>query len=99
MAPKSKRMPKEERIRLMVEYLDDNEVALPAKVLHENLHMYRNATFSYRTIQRLLNESVDRGIIEIVDRNKPYYRITDRGREYVVGELDASNLDPTADEE
>lgn len=78
-------MPKEDRVRLIVAYLADNEVALPARVLHENLQMYRNATFSYRTIQRLLKECVDRGLLEVVERGKKYYRITEEGRAYLDG--------------
>lgn len=76
-------MPKEERIVTILNFLDDRNAMFPPKPLYDNLVEYENITFSYRTVKRLLKELVDDGRLEYLDLGKGYYRISDKGREYL----------------
>ncbi|ELY80191.1 hypothetical protein C486_09305 [Natrinema gari JCM 14663] len=40
---------------------------------------------------------VDHGLLERVDEDRGYYRITERGRQYLEGELDAEDLELNED--
>lgn len=76
-------MSKEQRVRTILSFLADRRVALPPKVLYDNLVMYRNVTFSYRTVKRLLAELREDGRVEYVDRGHGYYRVSERGRAFL----------------
>ena len=86
-------MPKEERRRTILKFLNDRQVMLPPKPLHDNLEVYEEVTFSYRTTKRLCKELVDEGLLEYVERGKGYYKVTDCGRAYLAGEIDADELE------
>lgn len=76
-------MAKEDRKRVILRYLDENDVALPPKVLYDNLIEYRDITFSYQTVKRLVREMRDNGRLRQLDYGKGYYQITDDGRRFL----------------
>ena len=86
-------MPKEERRRTILQFLNDRQVMLPPKPLHDNLETYEGITFSYRTTKRLCKELAEEGLLRYVDTGKGYYRITDRGRAYLASDRDADELE------
>lgn len=75
-------MGKEERKRAILRLLADSELALPPKVTYTNLRL-GGATFSNRTVLRLLQEMANDGLVEKVEDTNGYYRITDAGRDYL----------------
>jgi len=75
----------------VLEFLDDHDIAVPIGVLDNELDP------GYRTIKRALEALEAR---EFVMRDAEYtshFRITDCGRAYLAGDLDAGDLE--ADEE
>lgn len=74
-------MAKEDRKLVILQYLDSNSVALPPKVLYDNLVEYEDITFSYQTVKRLVRELRDEGSLRQLDYGKGYYQITDQGRD------------------
>lgn len=71
----------------VLEFLDDHDVAVPIGVLDNELDP------GYRTIKRGLEELEAHGFVTRDDDYTSYYRITERGRQYLAGELDASDLE------
>lgn len=47
---------------------------------------------SKETVARRMRRLPDRGLLEKVDGGRGYYRITDKGRAYLAGDLDAEDL-------
>ena len=76
----------------ILEYLDEHDVALPPRGLEINLNR-EDVSISYRTINRRLKELQDADLVQKIDDKSGYYAITQKGREYLSGELDASELD------
>lgn len=83
-------MTREERERRVLTLLADTGLALPPKVIYVNLEM-QGATFSERTVHRLLSSLLDRGLVENPPEKDDYYRITGKGGQYLDGELDAGS--------
>lgn len=75
-------MPKEERERLVLSFLDDRDVMLKPRALYENLKYYEGITFGYKTVVRYLESFEEEGLVEQTD-DYGYYRITEQGREYL----------------
>lgn len=76
-------MSKEDRIRTILQFLHDRNAAFPPKPLYDNLDIYENIDFSYSTVRRLLDELRENRLVEHLEVGKGYYRITDRGREFL----------------
>ena len=76
----------------ILEFLAEHEVALPPRGLEINLQR-NNVGISYRTINRRLKELQRDGLVEKIDEKSGYYAITEKGRDYLSGELDASELE------
>lgn len=74
-------MPTDDRI---LEILESGFRFTPA-VIAENIDKSRTH------VSRRLSELTDYGLVEKPKRG--YYEITDRGREYLTGEIDASELE------
>ena len=79
-------MPTDDRI---LEALEGGLRLTPA-VIAENIDKSRTH------VSRRLSELVDNGLVEKPKRG--YYQITDRGHEYLVGDLDADDLEDIGDE-
>jgi len=84
-------MPKAERKKQMLHLLADSELALPPRVIYENLVM-AGATYSYKTVHRHLQESLEDGLVEHPDRKDSYYQITKKGRSFLAKDLDEDEV-------
>ncbi|WP_323173817.1 winged helix-turn-helix domain-containing protein [Natrialba sp. PRR66] len=69
----------------ILEILDESDLILSPAVTAINLDYSRN------WVSRRMSKLQKAGLIEKV--NGSYYRITDRGRAYLTGELDAEELE------
>ncbi|WP_455448138.1 PadR family transcriptional regulator [Natrinema thermotolerans] len=76
----------------ILEFLHDHDVALPPTGLEINLDR-EGVSVSYSTIHRRLQKLQDKGLVEKANDQKGYYAITDKGRAYLEGDLDASELE------
>jgi len=85
-------MPKKERERLVLEFMDSSGVMFKPRALFDNLVEYEEITFGYKTVVRYLEDFEERGLVEQVG-DRSYYRITDCGRDYLAGDLDADDLE------
>lgn len=72
----------------IVEIFGEAEIALPPGVVDYNL-----SGVSRSTIIRRLPVLVEHGLLKKVDEDRGYYQITDRGRAYLAGDLDADDLE------
>lgn len=78
----------------VLEFLDDHEIAVPTSVLDIELEASR------ATISRAVSDLEKYGLIEAHPEYTTHYRITKKGRAYLEGDLDASELeDPVSDDE
>lgn len=68
----------------ILELLEESGVALNKRGLEVNFDL-RDVDISYSTIKRRLPDLVEAGLLEVVRRKGPYYRITESGREYLQG--------------
>nr|WP_311170636.1 winged helix-turn-helix domain-containing protein [Halobellus sp. ZY16] len=69
----------------VLELLEESGLILSPAVIAKNLDYSRN------WVSRRLGKIVDADLVEQIDDG--YYRITDRGRAYLAGELDADDLE------
>ena len=69
----------------ILELLDESGLILSPAVIAVNLEYNRS------WISRRISKLVDAGLVESI--NEGYYRITDFGREYLVGDIDADELE------
>jgi len=76
--------------------LDDRilEALNAGLVLSPSIIAY-NIEKSREAVSRRLSELADRGLVRRVERGK--YEITDRGRAYLKGELEAEDLEDTSE--
>jgi DNA-binding PadR family transcriptional regulator len=77
----------------ILELLDESGLALPPKAILVNLQRMMEDAPSRPTVFRALDELEDHGYIETLPISGTYYVITGRGRDYIRGELDASDLE------
>lgn len=92
-------MGKEDRRRVVLQFLSEHGLALPQGAIYRNLRLHHNITFSYSSVDNYLDSFVDEGLCRRVDpkpledrelvdmdrgkENKAYYIITEKGREYI----------------
>ena len=76
----------------ILELLGESGVALNKKTLQVNFEL-DGTDISYSTIKRRLPLLEDAGLIEEVRQTGSYYRITEKGEQYLAGELAASELE------
>lgn len=69
----------------VLELLEESDLILTPAVIAKNLEYTRN------WVSRRVGKLEDAGLVEPVDSG--YYRITERGRAYLAGELDAHELE------
>lgn len=73
---------------IIIEFFGEAGIAMPPAVANYNLD-----GVSRSTLKRRLPVLVENGMLEKVDESKGYYEITDKGRAYLAGELDADDLE------
>jgi DNA-binding PadR family transcriptional regulator len=76
----------------ILEYLHEHDVALPPTGLEINLER-EGISISYSTILRRLKKLEANGLVDKVREKEGYYAITEKGQEYLSGELDAEELE------
>ncbi len=79
---------------LILEFLETHDLELPAKPLYRNLNRHGHE-IGYSTVRQRLGELEDHGLLEKVDE-AGYYQITETGRAYLDGELEAGDLEDDA---
>lgn len=52
-----------------------------------------NIDFNDGYVRQRLSELLDAGLVNYHDKNRGMYQITEKGREYLAGELDANELE------
>jgi len=52
-----------------------------------------NVDYQRTHVSNRLGELLDAGLVEYYDKERAAYQITDRGRAYLAGELDANDLE------
>jgi Fe2+ or Zn2+ uptake regulation protein len=87
---------------VVLAFLDEHDIPLQPKSIYGGLISNQDITFSYRTVQNIISEFTDEGLIEKVridtdegvveqmsesDSGRAYYLITDKGRQKVPEEL------------
>ena len=78
----------------ILEYLHEKDVALPPAPLHYNLER-SGYSVGYSTVRRRLQLLEEHGLVKKEKEKEGYYGITDKGRNYLVGELEAEELEET----
>jgi predicted transcriptional regulator len=71
----------------VLEFLDDHKIAVPIGVLDNELEP------GYRTIKRALEDLEEYEFVRRDQNYTSYFRITEKGRKYLAGELDADKID------
>lgn len=78
---------------IILEFLEEYELALSPRSIEYNAKTRHGTDVSYSTINRRLKYLID---AKLVDKEYPdggFYSITDKGRAYLAGELDAKELE------
>ncbi|ELY82788.1 hypothetical protein C487_00875 [Natrinema pallidum DSM 3751] len=73
---------------VLLELFEETGIAMPPAVVSYNID-----GVSHPTVKRRLPVLEDHGLLRKVDDNRGYYRITDRGRAYLEGELESDDLE------
>lgn len=73
---------------VILEFLDEKDIAAPPMVISFNVD-----GISYPTVQRRTAELVKAGLLRKHDEPQGYVEITDKGRTYLRGDLDGSELE------
>lgn len=76
----------------ILELLAESGVALNKKGLEVNFEL-EGENISYSTIKRRLPMLEEFGLVEKARQKGSYYRITEKGRQYLAGDLSASELE------
>lgn len=72
----------------ILELLHESDLNLPPAVISHNVD-----GISHTTVKRRLPILSEHGLVEKTSEKRGYYRVTDRGRDYLAGNLDASDLE------
>jgi len=72
----------------ILELFEESGLTMPPAVVSYNLD-----GVSHVTVKRRLSELEEHGLLEKAEDKRGYYAITDCGRAYLAGELDAAELE------
>ncbi|WP_394348095.1 winged-helix domain-containing protein [Halorubrum sp. CGM5_25_10-8B] len=75
---------------VILEFLNDHDLELAPKPLYRNLNRHGH-DIGYSTVRGRLPELAEKGLLE--KDNDGYYQLTDLGREYLAGEIDATDIE------
>lgn len=78
----------------ILELLADSNLALSPGVIHHNLQRLSESTPSRSTVYRAIEPLANHGLVEVSESSDNYYVITERGLQYLSGDLDAGSIDP-----
>ncbi|MDG5821667.1 ArsR family transcriptional regulator [Natronococcus sp. A-GB7] len=82
---------------LLLEFLEETGLALPPRVMAYNIKTRYNRQISYSTINRRLKHLKESGLVEKEYESGGFYSLSDDGRSYLDGDLDASELEYDVD--
>jgi Fe2+ or Zn2+ uptake regulation protein len=68
--PSTDRMGKQDRQRVMLEFMEEHPLAYPPSMLYQNLRLFREITFSENTVRNYLKELSEEGLIARVKRSE-----------------------------
>jgi predicted transcriptional regulator len=71
----------------ILEFFEEHSIALPPTAVSYNID------FSDTHVRNRMRKLADEGLLIKVDDKKGYYRITEKGRKYLAGDLDAGELE------
>jgi predicted transcriptional regulator len=72
----------------ILEFYDEKDISAPPLVVSFNL-----SGVSHPTVKRRVKELSDRGLLKRYEEPRGFYEITDKGRSYLRGELEADELE------
>ena len=72
----------------ILELLDESDLDLPPAVISHNVD-----GVSHPTVKRRLPILDEHGLVERTSEKRGYYRVTERGRAYLAGDLNADDLE------
>ena len=76
----------------ILELFNESGIAMPPAVVSYNIQ-----GVSHPTVKRRLPVLTDHGMLEKVQEKRGYYAITDKGRAYLAGDIDKSELESDGD--
>lgn len=90
-------MTKEDRRRKLLEFMVEHPLALPPLLIYRNLKLHKDVTFTVDSVRNYLDEFAEEGLVKMVEKEslddgqlkeaeagtRPYYIISERGREYL----------------
>ncbi|MFB6188591.1 MAG: ArsR family transcriptional regulator [Halapricum sp.] len=72
----------------ILEFFEENDISMPPAVVSFNIE-----GVSHPTVKRRMPVLADNELLEKVEGKRGYYRLTQRGRDYLAGDLDAEDLE------
>lgn len=79
----------------ILEFYQEQEgsIVLPPKIVWYNLHEVRKVIDkTAETVRRRMKKLARRGLLERVEEDRAYYRLTQKGRDYLTGDIEAGDL-------
>lgn len=78
----------------ILEFFEEKDIATTPKTVHYNIvQRYELLEISYGHLKRRMRALEDHGLLEKVDDIRGGYRLTERGEQYLAGELDRDDLE------
>ncbi|WP_254544133.1 winged helix-turn-helix domain-containing protein [Halomarina pelagica] len=77
----------------ILEFLQDCNLALPPRAIEYNLRSRHNVEISYSTVNRRLKPLFEVGLVQKEYPKGGFYSLTEKGRAYLAGDLEASELE------
>lgn len=81
----------------VLEVLDEADVFMTRSAVNHNVQIHPGDSPGRSTVYDAFDDLENHGLIESDEGQTTYYRITERGRAYLNGELDASELERDSD--
>nr|WP_223301521.1 winged helix-turn-helix domain-containing protein [Haladaptatus sp. R4] len=72
----------------ILEFFGEQGIAMPPAVVSFNIE-----GISHPTVKRRMPILAEEGLLEKIEEKRGYYRITEKGRQYLAGDLDADELE------
>jgi hypothetical protein len=66
-APDNRDMTREDRRRIVLQFLADHGLALPQRVIYRNLKLHQGITFGYSTVDNYLDDFVEEGLVRRIN--------------------------------
>lgn len=77
---------------LILEYMQEHDLVLSPRLLHRNL-VRQDHKIGYSTVRQRVKELEEHGLLEYDDEDSGHYVVSEKGREYLAGELSKDDLE------